>query len=303
MAIQTVNNGIFNNYVKRPKNLTQYTAFRGVTDFSQIGQFNQFERGYAFLSVIKMPTFIEKLGEQDATLQKIIESFRHALEYEFRGLSGLPDMTGDPLTITDGINDQNVIAKVTSDTSIEISMPYFEKSGGLFTKFTEYYLTGIHDKNSQAKTYHGLIANGILDPGYENEVFTFLYYVTDSTMLELERAYLLANAQLTTATSSMYDANRSDIGSNQELDLRFNCFPISGYEVDKAAKALLQGVTGVNVRVVDSAGTVQRSVVATEGVAVLDTNAYLYGIMDENSADKIDTLVDAVNTDTNSMTV
>ena len=58
MAIQTVNNGIFNNYVKRPKNLTQYTAFRGVTDFSQIGQFNQFERGYAFLSVIKMPTFL-----------------------------------------------------------------------------------------------------------------------------------------------------------------------------------------------------------------------------------------------------
>ena len=299
MAIQTVNNGIFNNYVKRPRNLTQYTAFRGVTDFSQIGQFNQFERGYAFLSVIKMPTYIEKLAEQDATLQKIIESFRHALEFEFRGLSGLPDMQGETYTITDGINEQNMISKVTSDTSVEISMPYFEKSGGLFTKFTEYYLTGIKDKNSQAKTYHGLIANGILDPGLENEVFTLLYYVTDSTMLELERAYLLCNGQLVSANTAMYDANRQDIGQNQEIDLRFNCFPITGYEVDKAAKALLQDITGVNVRVVDSAGTVQRSVITTENVAVLDTNAYLYGIMDENSADKIDVLVDAVNRDTN----
>lgn len=297
MAIKTVNNGIFNNYVKSPKNLTQYTAFRGVTDFSQIGQFNQFERGYSFLSVIKMPTFIEKLAEQDAKLQKIIESFRHALEYEFRGLSGLPDMTGETYNITDGINEQAMIGKVTSDTSIEVSMNYFEKSGGLFTKFTEYYLTGIKDKNSQAKTYHGLIKNGILDPGLENEVFTLLYYVTDSTMLELERAYLLCNAQLTSANTAMYDASRQDIGQNQELDIRFNCFPISGYEVDKAAKALLQDLTGVQVRVVDSAGTVQRSVITEDNVAVLDTNDYLYGIMDENSADKIDTLVDAVNRD------
>ena len=40
-----INNGILNNYSIRPRNLTQYTAFRGVTDFTQIGQFAQFETG------------------------------------------------------------------------------------------------------------------------------------------------------------------------------------------------------------------------------------------------------------------
>ena len=287
------------NYVKMPRSITEYTLMKGVTDFSNLKQFDVFESGYSFLTVVSVPRFMDILGSKDTNVRNMQDGLTHIMEGEFRGLSGIPDITADPGTISNGINELNMINKVNMDTSIQVEMTFWERSGSLITKYLDYYLTGIKDPYTQAKTYHGLIANGILDPGYENEVFTLLYYVTDSTMLELERAYLLANAQLTTATSSMYDANRSDIGNNQELDLRFNCFPISGYEVDKAAKALLQGVTGVNVRVVDSAGTVQRSVVTTDGVAVLDTNAYLYGIMDENSADKIDTLVDAVNTDTN----
>ena len=87
-----VNAGLLNNYSIRPKNLTQYTALRGVVDFSQIGQFDQFETGYSFLSVLKMPKFLEVLAEQDTGVAQMVNSFKHMLQYEFRGLSGLPDI-------------------------------------------------------------------------------------------------------------------------------------------------------------------------------------------------------------------
>lgn len=286
-----VNNGILNNYTIKPKNLTQYTAFRGVTDFTQIGQFAQFETGYSFLSVIQMPVYLTKLAELDTNVASLVNSFKHMLEYEFRGLDGLPDVNAETYSITDGINEQNLINKVTQDTSVTISMNYFEKQGSLITKFSEYYLTGIKDRMTQAKTYHGLIKNGLLEPGPENEVFTLLYYVTDNTMLRLEKAVLLANCQLTKAETSMYNTTRGDI-NNKEMTIEFTCFPISGYEVDKAAKSLLEDITGVNVSVSNS--SVQYKVMSEENVAALDSNDYTYGIMDKNSPSKITPLVDAM---------
>lgn len=289
-----VNKGLLNNFTIQPRNLTQYTAFRGVTDFTQIGQFNQFETGYSFLSVIEMPKFLTMLANQSRAVNSLVTSFKHMLEYEFRGLTGLPDITGETYEITDGINTQNIINKVTSDTSVTVSSPYFEKSGGLITKFSEYYLTGIKDRISQAKHYHGLIKNGWLDPGLENEVFTMLYYVTDNTMLRLEKAYLLCNCQLTKAETSMYDSTKGDI-SNKEMTIEWNCFPIWGYEVDKAAKVLLEDITGVSADVIDSAGNVNYSVDTEEGVAALDTNDYLFAIMNDDSPDAVKELTDAIS--------
>lgn len=299
-----VNSGILNDYSIKPRNLTQYTAFRGVTDFTQIGQFNQFETGYSFLSVIQMPRFMEKLAAARSDIAAMVNSFKHMLEYEFRGLTGLPDITGQSGTITDGINEMQYINRVTMDTSITVSIPYFEKSGSLITRFTEYYLTGIKDRMSQAKTYHGLIASNKLDPGLENEVFTLLYYVTDNTYLRLERAVLLCNAQLTTAETSMYDSSRDNI-NNHETTIQFNCFPVMGEKVDKAASALLQDITGVNVHYQNTNGTIVDYTKSESGAYVvnddkkgsahLDSNDYLYGIMDENSKEsQINTLTTAI---------
>lgn len=299
-----VNKGLFNDYTITPRSLTQYTAFRGFTDFSQIGQFNQFESGYQFLSVISIPKFMERLGDQSDTIKNMNKSFKHMLEYEFRGLDGLTDVTGDTFEITDGINTQRMINRVTMDTSVTVSMQYFEKSGSLITKYSDYYLTGIKDRMSQAKTYHGLIANDILEPGLENEVFTLLYYVTDNTMLRLEKAVLLANAQLTKAETSMYNGSRDNI-SNKEMSIEFNCFPIMGYEVDKAASYLLKNITGVKTFFENNVlhYEVDRSVTSP---AALDSNDYRYGIMggptysqdnSTKSPDAIQELVDAIDAD------
>lgn len=273
-------NGIMNNFVRKPRNLTEYTAYRGVTDWTQIGQFDQFETGYSFLSVISMPKFMTRLAAMDTTyVGPLVDSFQHTLEYEFRGLDGIPDLASETATITNGIQDVAMIKKVTQDSSIEISMSYFEKSGSLITKFSEYYLTGIKDFRSQAKTYHGLIATGEMNPGYENEVFTLLYYVTDNTYLELERAFLFANAQLNKVDNSIYNSNRGDI-DNKEITLTFNCFPITGNSVDKAAKAMLEVITGVNVTR-NSAGITSRQIMAggangDGNTAVLDSANYDY---------------------------
>lgn len=299
----TVNTGIVNNYSIKPRNLTQYTAFRGVTDFSQIGQFSQFERGYSFLSVLQMPKFMVELGTQDTAIGDIVAGFKHKIEYEFRGLEGLADITADYMTITDGINEQRLISKVSEDTSITVSSQYYETQGAILEKFTELYLTGIKDPKSQAKTYHGLIKNGILAPGPENEVFTLLYYVTDSTMLRLERAFLLVNAQLTTARrSELYNATRADIGNNVETTVEWNCYPLAGAEVDKIAQMLLEDITGVNWN--GSKGLTQAEAftnyqksgqdgdVSTKGLnvanstdgktAILDSAGYKYGILNND---------------------
>lgn len=287
-----VNNGIINNYSIRPRNLTQYTAFRGVTDYTQIGQFAQFETGYSFLSVLQMPIFMTKLAELDSGIASLVNSFQHMVEYEFKGLSGLPDITSDTYEITDGVNTQRLINKVTMETSVTVSANYYEKTGGLITKFCELYLTGIKDRMSQAKTYHGLIKNGVLEPGPENEVFTMLYYVTDNTMLRLERAVLLCNCQLTTAAlSEIINSTKGDI-SNKELSLEWNCFPIMGYEVDKAASSLLRDITGVQVTTNNN--VTSYSVLTEDNVAALDSNGYKYGILDSNSPSRIETLVSAI---------
>jgi hypothetical protein len=284
-----VNNGIFNDYTVTPRNLTQYTAFRGVTDFSQIGQFNQYESGYQFLSVIALPDFMRL----NTKMKELNADFQHMLEFEFRGLDGLPDLNADTFEITDGINTQRMINRVTRETSITISSSYFEKSGGLINKWSEYYLTGIKDPYSQAKTYHGLIADGTLAPGLEHEVFTLMYYATDNTMLRLERAVLLANCQLTKAETSIYNGSRDNI-SNKEMTIEFNAYPIMGYNVDKAANYLLKQITGVNVRVENGAVTYNGYDPSITNRAVLDSADYKYGIMDANSESRINTLVNAV---------
>lgn len=281
-----INTGILTDpSVVRPRNLTQYKAFRGITDFTQIGQFDQFETGYSFLSVLGIPRYLQKIGEKSDSVKNMVDSFVHMLEFEFRGLSGLPDIQGATGTITDGINEVQYINKVTMDTSISVSMPYYEKQGSLIEKFTEYYLTGIKDKNSQAKTYHGLIKSGLLEPSLENEVFTLMYMVTDNTYTRLEKAVLLCNAQLVSAEQSMYDSTHGDIG-NREVNISFNCFPITGVLVNKAAKSLLENITGSTYKVKERTPAGESGIStkknATSGVT-FDTAEYNYSIIDKNS--------------------
>jgi len=276
-----------------PRNLTQYTAFRGVTDFSNIGQFAQFEGGYQFLAVLQTPEFINKAGENFKGVKQLQDSFVHMLEYEFRGLDGLPDMSADTMEITDGNNTARLINNITWDTAATVSMSYFEKSGSLINKYLEYYLTGIKDRMSKAKTYHGLIKNGKLMPGPENEIFTFLLYITDSTMMRLERAVLLCNAQPTTAPLSNILNGQKGTYENKEISIEFNCFPVMGEQVDKAAHYLLDNMNAVKTTL-DTQVASNAFKDPHKGSLALDSTNYKYGIMDSSNVDYLASLNKAI---------
>lgn len=228
------------NYIKMPRNVTEYTLMKGVTDFSNLKQFDLFESGYSFLTVVSVPRYMQLLAAQDTKIKNIQDGFVHILENEFRGLDGIPDIQADAGSISNGVNEIQLINNVTMDTSIQVSMSFYERSGSLITNYLNYYLTGIKDPYSKAKTYHGLVGNSVTDPGPDYEVFTFLYYVTDNTMRNIEKAYLLANAQPTIAPNGTLYAPQRGTHEFQEIQLTFNCFPIVGDQVSKYAAMMLQ---------------------------------------------------------------
>ena len=227
-------------FVKMPRSVTEYTLMKGVTDFSNLKQFDLFESGYSFLTVVSVPKFMAVLAKQDSLIEGLQNGFVHIMEGEFKGISGLPDITSETGEISNGVSSIQLINNVSMDTAIEVSMTFYERSGSLLTKYLNCYLTGIKDPYSKAKTYHGLIGSSINDPGPDWEVFTFLYYVTDNTMRRIEKAYLLANAQPSTAANGeLYNSQKGSY-EFKELDISFRCFPIMGDQVDLYANAMLK---------------------------------------------------------------
>lgn len=227
------------DYLKKPRDLTGYNLMLGTTDFGNAVQFNMYETGYAALFVIKIPKFLEKLADAQPKYATLVNNYKHILEREFKSLTGLNDITTDNLAINDGINELHVIGKVTNEGSREFTMTYQEKSGSPITRLHELYLTGIRDpRGSQVKHYHGLIEQGLLEPGYENETFTFLYVITDNTMRQIEKAYYIIGAYITNANLDMYNYTKGEIDF-VTVDVTMNGFPITSNEIDKKAQQYL----------------------------------------------------------------
>ena len=281
------------NYTKIPTSVAEYTRLRGVADFSNAEQFNLYESGYAFLVVISEPKFMTKLGEQDAEVKKLNELFRHTLEYEFKNLDGIEDITTEALEYTDGISTINQIGKVTQQSATEVTMEFYEKSGSGITKYIDHYIRGIRDPRTQAKTYHGLIKKGLLSPGFENEVFNLMYIVTDNTCLNLEKAYLLVNAQPNKVQTSIYGYTKGEI-QNQTISVTMNAFVIDGDEVNKRALKMLSYIneegevknsTGLNNKKASAtAGSITKHISRKSGETVVSLNSdaddYNYSVFD-----------------------
>ena len=227
---------------KKIRDLTQYALFRGVTDWANLHQFNQFESGYGMLIVLTIPNFLKALAAKSDKYQKLIDTYVHVLEYEFRGLDGIDNMTSDTAELTNGVKSINVINKVNSQSGSTFTMRYFEKSGSIMTKVHELFLRGVKDPTTQVKHYHGLIEDGtIKEPGFDQEVFSFLYIVTDNTLMNVEKAFYIVAAQPTNADLNIYNIERGDIGF-KELSVEFSGFPITNTIINQKAQSLLDWV-------------------------------------------------------------
>ncbi len=260
------------DYTKKPRSAAQYSMMRGVTDFTNAEQFNMYESGHSILVIINRPKFIEKIAEMDEDVSNLLEQFCNILEYEFKGLTGIEDISVDTLEFTDGISTMNAAGKANKQSASEVTMSFTEKSGSTITKFIKYYIDGVRDPRTQTRTYHGLIAKGLLADGFENEVFNFLYLVTDSTGLSLEAAYLLANAWPNNARTSIYESAKDTIESKQ-IDVTFQCFVVDGEEIDKRAVKMLAFVNEDNA--VANATSVQgltKASALAKGITQYDTH-------------------------------
>lgn len=220
------------------KDVTTYRLMRGVPDFGSLVQFNPYETGYAAFIICQMPKFLELLAKYDANYNKLVSNWAHIIEYEFKSFDGLEGLSADTIQLGDDLNSINVISKVNMQAASEFSLTYDEKSGSPLTKFAKLYLTGIKDPRTQVKTYHGLIHSNKMEPGFENEVFTFLFITTDNTMREVENAVLLIGCQLNSADLDIYNYTKGDIGK-REITVKFSGYPVQSTYINEAAQSML----------------------------------------------------------------
>ena len=221
------------------RDLTKFMLMRGVTDFGDLEQYNLFESGYSFLVVMDIPKFLKELTSKNSEYGTIIKTYAHILEFEFRGLSGLENMTAETGQLTNGINSINIINKVNKQSDGSFSASYQEKLGSTITKAHELFLTGIKDPRTEVKTYHGLIEDGTLEAGYEHEIFKFMYIVTDNTLLNLEKAVFLTSCQPTNVPFDIYTSEKGTY-EFKEISVEFNGFPVMSRDTNVKAKDFME---------------------------------------------------------------
>ena len=236
------------DYSKRPYASKVYADMRGVVDFGNLLQFAPFEGGYCFLAVINGPSlcydFKEYMDSDFATLQ---ETFITILEQEFRGLSGIDDISADTIDISDGISTMSLLGKVNQNANSQLSMTFTEKSGTPITTYVAMYLRYIRDPRSEAKTYGGAITpSNAYKVSAAREVFNMLYIITDSTCLNIEKAFLILNAQPTSASyGDLYSGDRGDI-STKDVTVNWNAFVTDGKLPNKIAHVYMRNLIRTN---------------------------------------------------------
>lgn len=226
--------------LKRPRSSLEFALMRGVTDFTNLPQFNAYETGYGYLIVIDAPQFIKLLASKDDNVKNLLDIYIKTLENEFKGLSGLGSFSAESSEISDGIVSISMINKTNFEASGTFSMTFTEKTGTPLSKFNEICLRGIKDPKTQFKTYYGeLEADYSLEAGLEKECFTFLYLVTDNTGRELERAMLLTGCQPQSVPySELYESEKGNI-ANVEITLEFSYHLIESAEINRLAREAL----------------------------------------------------------------
>ena len=113
-----------------------------------------------------------------------------------------------------------------------------------------------------------------MDPGPHQECFSFMYFLTDNTMTKIERAFLIAACQPTSANySDLYTGNKGDI-QFAEVSLPFNGFFINNdYVYQKAQDMLLAMRNPANLsgsRVIVDSNNFKYNAIAHAGIGSAD---------------------------------
>lgn len=247
---------MFSDLTKPNKLTTLDGDFRWTFDPTNNPMFRKFETGYSIFLVLSIPNMLAKLTEIEkgeitgipykSLYSDLIASYIRTLEREYKRLDGLDNISSESIEFT-GLNEVSVnsINKTDETHNPSISLVYTEQYASVLTRVHELFLKGIDDPIiGHRKHYNGLIDDGILAPSFKNEVFSFLYIITDNTGLQLERAYYFFNAQPTTSyTGELYNSTRGEY-EYKELTLEYKCNMLSNQVVFNKARTILEAITG-----------------------------------------------------------
>lgn len=237
---KSVSNNMFDSLMST-RDLSKFTLMRGVTDYANLEAYNLYESSYSFLVLVQVPEFMKKLCDKNSEYKKMFDTYCHILEYDFRGLSGIDNISAETGELTNGISNVEIINKVTMQAASSFTMRYFERHGSVITRTHELFLRGIKDPRTQVKHYNGLIPSGEMEPGYENEVFSFMYLVCDNTLMNLEKCIYIVAAQPTGAQWDIYNSEKGSI-EFKELDVEFKGYPIVGRKINEKGKEFLNWI-------------------------------------------------------------
>lgn len=235
---RTLQSNIKYNY----KDLTKYSLFLGGLNVKAkaLEQYDPLKTGYTRIFFVQMPKFMNHI------MEKSTKNFKHMLEYGFKSIDGLQNLTMEYEQITGGYAGRSFeIPTILKDETNAITIKVQEMSGSPVREYIETWLTGISDPHTGLCHYHGAIdddpvtGNQTMEAIQANQVAEAIYVSTDNTGRNIEFACLLSN-MIPKVVKRDHFNYESGTHNAVEYDIEFTCTQYCSPDVNTVAALLLK---------------------------------------------------------------
>ena len=229
------------NIKNNNKDLTKYSLFLGGLNVKAkaLEQYNPLKTGYTRIFVVQMPKFMNRI------LPLASKNFKHMIEYGFKSIDGIQNLTMEYEAITGGYAGRSFeIPTILKDETNAITIKVQEMSGSPVREYIEMWLSGISDPHTGLCHYHGALdkdaatGNAGMEAIQANQVAEMIYVSTDNTGREIEFACLLSNMIPKVVKRDHYNYE-SGTHNAVEYDVEFTCTMYTSPDVNNVAKLLL----------------------------------------------------------------
>lgn len=229
------------NIKNNNKDLTKYSLFLGGLNVKAkaLEQYDPLKTGYTRIFMVQMPKFMNKI------LPIATKNFKHMIEYGFKSIDGIQNLTMEYEAITGGYAGRSFeIPTIMKDETNAITIKLQEMSGSPVREYVEMWLSGISDPHTGLCHYHGALniddttGNQYMEAIQANQVAEAIYVSTDNTGKQIEFACLLSNMIPKVVKRDHYNYE-SGTHNAVEYDVEFTCTMYTSPDVNNVAKLLL----------------------------------------------------------------
>lgn len=229
------------NIKNNNKDLTRYSLFLGGLNVKAraLEQYDPLKTGYTRIFMVQMPRFMNRI------LPIATRNFKHMIEYGFKSIDGIQNLTMEYEAITGGYAGRSFeIPTILKDETNAITIKLQEMSGSPVREYIEMWLSGISDPHTGLCHYHGALdiddttGNTYMEAIQANQVAEAIYVSTDNTGLQIEFACLLSNMIPKVVKRDHYNYE-SGTHNAVEYDVEFTCTMYTSPDVNNVASLLL----------------------------------------------------------------